>query len=775
MSLRNNFYDGLKLLLSVVLVSTIFLTSYTNEKPRQSVGLVLSGGGAKGIAHIGVIKALEENNIPIDFITGTSMGAIVGGLYAAGYTPNEIVELILSDEFSHWSTGTIDRNLIYNYLKPDKDPTIVSFNLSKKDSIKSSNFLPASFINPLPMNMGYLELFTPHTAACKEDFNQLFVPFRCVASDIYRKEKVVLSKGNLGDAIRMSMTFPVAFKPIEYNGYPMFDGGIYDNFPVDVMKSEFAPDIIIGVDVSVHEEPDLENLVSQLESMVIQQEDYTLSEDDGIKIHIDLKEYGLLDFPKAEEITKKGYDKANLLMDSIKTRIYSRVPHETVDLKRQLYKASIPNVLFDTLTIEGTNKLTSNSLRQLFHPEDNQYLDIPAVKKAYYRAITTGKFKDLVLSPEYIEDKNMFNLKMKVDAKDDFGVGVGGYWSSSTNSMIFLSANYKTLNLSSFETQLKGWVGQSYYGGMLDAKISMLTKFPAIFKLNVVASRQKFYENDVLFFEDDLPALITKKDFHAQLMCGLGLGRNSKLDLSLGFGYLNDLFYSNNKIDFSSIDKDEGRYKLGQIKLKYHYTTLDNDVFPSEGGLFYIAGSGFLGRKKFILREPGIETEYSKLHWLQAELYMQQYIKFGKHFSLGAKLDAIISNKKLFDSYTASIVQAPAFLPTQATQSLFIPELRANSFVSLGILPIVKIIDNLQFRTEFYGYTPMREILADASGKAYYGKWFNKLRFLGEASLTYNLPFASISLYGNYINSNVDRWNFGISFGYFITAPKFLR
>lgn len=775
MNLRNIFKIRLKLFLSIVLVVSISGNSFSTEKPRQSVGLVLSGGGAKGIAHVGVIKALEENNIPIDFITGTSMGAIVGGLYAAGYTPNEIVNLILSDDFSHWSTGTIDRNLIYNYLKPDKDPTIVSFNLSKKDSGKSTNFLPSSFINPLPMNFGFMELFTPHTAACQEDFDNLFVPFRCVASDIYRKEKIVLSNGNLGDAIRMSMTFPVAFKPIEYNGYPMFDGGIYDNFPVDVMKSEFAPDIIIGVDVSVHEEPDLENLVSQLESMVIQQEDYTLSEDDGIKIHIDLKEFGLLDFPKAEEITEKGYEKANLLMDSIKIRIDSRVPQSTVDFKRQLYKASMPKVLFDTITIEGTNKLTTNSLKHLFQPENNDYLDIPTAKKAYYRAITTGKFKDLVLSPQYIEDKNMFNLKMKVDAKDDLGVGIGGYLSSSTNSMIFVSANYKTLNLSSFESQLKGWVGQSYYGGLLDAKISMLTRFPAIFKVNVVASRQKFYENDVLFFEDNLPAFITKKDFHAKLMCGLGLGRNSKLDLSVGFGYLNDLFYSNNKIDFSSIGKDEGRYKLGQIKLKYHYTTLDNDVFPSEGTQFYIAGAGFLGKKKLILREEGIETDYNKLYWLQAELFMQKYLTFGKHFSLGAKLDAIISNKKLFDSYTASIVQAPSFLPTQSTQSLFIPELRANSFVSLGILPIVKIVDNLQFRTEFYGYAPMREILSSGKGNAYYGKWFDKIRFLGEASVTYNLPFASISLYGNYINSNTDRWNFGISFGYFITAPKFLR
>lgn len=102
------------------------------KKPRQSVGLVLSGGGAKGIAHAGVIQALEENGIPIDYIAGTSMGAIVGSLYASGYTPKEIIDLILSDSFSSWSTGKINPSLTYYCLKPEQSPAIVKMNIGKK-------------------------------------------------------------------------------------------------------------------------------------------------------------------------------------------------------------------------------------------------------------------------------------------------------------------------------------------------------------------------------------------------------------------------------------------------------------------------------------------------------------------------------------------------------------------------------------------------------------------------------------------------------------------
>lgn len=117
----------------IILLAVIFpFMALADSNREQSVGLVLSGGGAKGIAHIGVIKALEENNIPIDYIAGTSMGAIVGGLYAAGYTPDEMMELIKSPGFANWSTGKIDPNLTYYFAKNTPTPEFVSINLGDK-------------------------------------------------------------------------------------------------------------------------------------------------------------------------------------------------------------------------------------------------------------------------------------------------------------------------------------------------------------------------------------------------------------------------------------------------------------------------------------------------------------------------------------------------------------------------------------------------------------------------------------------------------------------
>ena len=253
----------------------ISLCCSINLFARETVGLVLSGGGAKGIAHVGVIKALEENGIPFDYVAGTSMGAIVGSLYSCGWSPEQMMELFTSQGFKYWSTGTIDRNLVYYFSTPTPTPKWVGVNLNFRDPNNIVNqIIPSSLVNPVPMNLEFLELYSPYTEQCGGNFNNLFVPFRCVTSDIYHKHKIVCSEGSLGDAVRASMSFPLVFKPIEMDGVLVYDGGIYDNFPVDVMREDFHPDFIVGVSVSTADSKPIKgDIYSQLEDMIIQNND----------------------------------------------------------------------------------------------------------------------------------------------------------------------------------------------------------------------------------------------------------------------------------------------------------------------------------------------------------------------------------------------------------------------------------------------------------------------------------------------------------------------
>ncbi|MDE6857046.1 MAG: patatin-like phospholipase family protein, partial [Muribaculaceae bacterium] len=181
----------------------------------DKVGLVLSGGGAKGVAHVGVIKALEDNDIPIDYVAGTSMGAIVGSLYSCGWTPDSMLNMMTSPDFLMWSMGVVPRERLSLVSMPEPTPEWgkISFGGDGSGNI-ASQVLPKSLISPTPMNMEFLKLYTPYTKACGGDFDNLFVPFRCVFSDVYKKHKVVCRKGSLGESVRGSMSFPLVYRSI---------------------------------------------------------------------------------------------------------------------------------------------------------------------------------------------------------------------------------------------------------------------------------------------------------------------------------------------------------------------------------------------------------------------------------------------------------------------------------------------------------------------------------------------------------------------------------
>ncbi|MGL5730466.1 MAG: patatin-like phospholipase family protein, partial [Bacteroidales bacterium] len=321
----------------------------------QRVGLVLSGGGAKGIAHIGLIKVLEENGIPIDYITGTSMGAIVGALYAMGYSPEEMLTLVKSEDFKLWQSGTIKEEDVLYYLKKDPVPELVQLNIDiKKDSTKRTQayFLPSSLVNPVQMNLAFLKLFSQASGHAQYDFDNLFVPFRCISSDVYHKNALISRKGDLGQAVRASMTFPFVFSPIEIDGNLMYDGGIYNNFPVDVMKDDFNPDIIIGSSVTSNpSKPSARELMGQMENMIMQKTDYSISEEDGIYIRSHVSQYGLMDFDKADEIYAVGYKMGLQYIDSIKSRVGRRIPKDIINLDRMMYKSELPDFKFKNVHI----------------------------------------------------------------------------------------------------------------------------------------------------------------------------------------------------------------------------------------------------------------------------------------------------------------------------------------------------------------------------------------------------------------------------------------
>ncbi len=216
----------------------------SGDERRPKVGVVLSGGGAKGVAHIGVLKVLEEAGVPIDYVAGTSMGAIIGGLYCIGWTTAELDSLVrhqdwmalLSDKLSRSDQLVAQKEIGDTYLLS------VPLSLKKKFAIPSGVLAGQSVLNLLnEMTLGY------HDGDL--DFDSLPIPFACVAYDMVKGQEVVFRSGNLPLAIRASMSIPGAFVPVSLDGMALVDGGIYNNFPVDVVR-QMGADIVIGVDLA---------------------------------------------------------------------------------------------------------------------------------------------------------------------------------------------------------------------------------------------------------------------------------------------------------------------------------------------------------------------------------------------------------------------------------------------------------------------------------------------------------------------------------------------
>lgn len=747
---------------------------------QQSVGLVLSGGGAKGIAHIGALKALEENDIPVDYITGTSMGAIVGGLYACGFSPDDMMELLTSEYFLSMAAGRYDPSLTYYFSREAPSPQMFSVSLGGNDGTHRGafNFDPQSLISPTPMSFGFMELFTPYTAQCGGDFDHLMVPFRCVASNVTRRRKEVLGSGSLGDAIRASMSFPLVFQPVKEGPDILYDGGLYDNFPVNVMDSVFAPDVLLGVDVSAPSEGAPNSFMEQLDLLVSHPQSYDVPADKGIKLRIDLNEYTLLDFGQAREIYRIGYEHAMAAMDSIKSRVSARMAPGAAEARRTAFNAATPPLRFNKVKVSGGTHAQNEYLRYIFSPRHGADTIGPdGARMAFYRAMSSGKINSIrPFAKPSADSTGYFTLNLDVNVKKKFSLGLGGYITSSNNSYLYARIGYSSLSFSAVSTDFETWIGQSYLAAAFRASLNIPTPFPSAFRVLGVASRRKYYENEKLFYRDNEPTFVTKHQYFGKLAWAMAAGRSGALQIGVGGARLYSTFFENNKLASYVAGRNELTLDLGQGYVDYSSSTLDYINFPTSGyersGRIALVG----GRARYYdaILEPGQRTSSEKVLWGQIDLNVRQYLTLHRHWSLGLESKAVFSTRKLLRDYYSTISSAPSFHPTPASHNVFDPGLRANSFLAFGVVPVCKFSDQLSLHLTASGFVPLRTIVEGQEGSVHYGRWLGSAEFFGELTIVSHFPFGTLSGYSNYSTTRRD-FNFGIAFGIYINAPTFLN
>ncbi len=767
---------------AAVLIS--FFILFVQAVAAQKVGVVLSGGGAKGAAHIGVIKALEENDIPIDYIAGTSIGSIIGSLYAMGYTPEEMLALILSEEFGYWQTGMVESEYKYYFKSPDPTPDFGHFSIDMTDSLQiKANFLPQSLINPIQMNQAFMALFSQATAKAGWNFDNLFVPFRCVGSDVYNKKAVIFRNGDLGDAVRASMTFPFVFQPIWKDSVPLFDGGIYDNFPVGPMKDAFHPDFIFGSVVSGGNNKPSDNVYNQIETMIMQKTDYDVAEEDGMMIKFSFPTVSLLDFPKAKELMDIGYKQTLAMIDSIKERVTRRVPLAEVNRRRAEYKESLPPLVFHNIYVSGVSESQRKYIEAQLHRDINQDFTMEDFKRAYFKILTSSKIKEIMPHAVYNRKEKRFDLYLDVKMKDEITVGFGGNVSSHQANQLFLGFGYKYLGRFAADVNANFHVGNSFSGVLLNGRIYLQTKIPTYLNVQGVYSDKKYQEGQSLFYEDVLPAFMQQKEIYAKVKLGFPFLNRAKSEIGFAYGQLNDYYYQSKSMLLPNSAFDRSRHNLFSGTLNIERNSLDAKQYPISGQKQQLIAQYVAGTESY---DPSSPTDAnlpfeSKTHsWLQLKGEWQEYRVLSSRFNLGMRGEIVLSSKNLMDNYTASVLQAPAFTPTPHSKIVFNEAFRANQYFAAGVSPICKLSRLLHFRLDLYGFAPLYEIKKEVESETpyvatpYYGKFLRSLEYMGEAALVLQLPFASISLYANGYSYPAKNFNFGVNIGYLIFNPKML-
>ncbi|TDQ49886.1 patatin-like phospholipase family protein [Permianibacter aggregans] len=306
------------------------LLGQATERPK--IGVALSGGGARGGAHIGVLRAIEDAQIPIDCIAGTSMGATVAGMYAAGYSIDEIEK---SFRELNWSVGFTDKTpraeLSYR-RKQDDAGFLVDFDVGIREGEIS---LPRGVLVGQSLNL-QLKLLTTR-ARHIHDFDQLPIPFRAIAADLTTGEAVILKDGDLADALHASAAIPGVYEPVERDGRLLVDGGVAQNLPVETVR-ELCADIVIAVDIStpMRNKDELNSLVDvldQLSNMLTRRNTEasiaTLQAPD-VLIRPNLADYSASDFLRMGAIIESGYQTASAAIDKLEpiVALTGRVPRE---------------------------------------------------------------------------------------------------------------------------------------------------------------------------------------------------------------------------------------------------------------------------------------------------------------------------------------------------------------------------------------------------------------------------------------------------------------
>jgi len=758
-----------------ILVFILFFCAFCASVEAQKVAVVLSGGGAKGCAHVGVLKALEENCIPIDYIAGTSMGAIVASMYVAGYTPDQIEKIITSDEFVNWAKGSIEDKYKFFYKEDSPDASWINFKFNY-DTILSYK-LPTNIISPYQVDFGIMYFLASAGVAANDNFDSLYIPFRCVASDVAEKKAITFRHGYLPEAVRASMTYPFYFKPIKIDNKLLFDGGMYNNFPSDVALEDFNPDIIVGSNVASNwsaSSIDENNVVEQIENMLTTNTNYSVICENSVMISPKLPKMNLLNFSKAKELIEVGYYAALEKIPEIRLFVKDSVCQEERAKKRQQFLSKKPQLLFDSINIQGVNAVQATYIRKSIMHKDS-VLTAGQLKEEYFRLVADDKIESIYPRAIYNKNTGLFTLNLDVKRDKNFVAQLGGLISSGSITSAYIGMQYKYLGFAASKLYVNFYLGRFYSSALIKNRLDFASRTPFTLETSFSASKWDYFKTTIRFFEDKMPSYLIENEINFMADFYLAAGNKAKYVIGAAIGRTKDEYYQTNS--FSRTDTaDKTSFDFVTMHTLFNRQSFNQRQYPTTGNSLILDARYTYGKEHYTPGSTSLEIDnFSKSrHWFQVKFLYDNYFHTSKVYHFGLLTELVVTNKPLFNNYTSSLLSAPAFQPTPESKTYFVPSLRSNIYAAVGIKNIFNIYKKIHFRLEGYIFQPYQEIKRDENYKAYYGKILDKRSFLAYAALVYNSPVCPISLSLTYYHEKENPLAVMFNIGYIIFNKRSL-
>lgn len=590
-------------------------------KERPEIALVLSGGGACGMAHIGALKVIEQYAIPVDYITGTSMGAIIGALYSCGYSAQMIEEIISGINWDKLLTDRVDRKYTgYN------DRGIYEKSVIQLEFSEGTLKLPEG----LSYGQNIYNLLSKLTWEHRNirDFSQLPIPFKCAATDIQTGEAVILEKGNLVDAVRASMAIPSIFSAIEIDGRLLVDGGFTKNLPVAEARGMGA-DIVIAVDAGtpLYEKDELDNftkVIDQVTRLVVAataEEEKNLAD---LVITPDLKNFNVYNFSESREIIKSGENaaaKASEFLGSLsgadkgwaKKGGFAAVIDDDTD----------NSIIIDLIYINGNKRISREKILNTMNLAEGSSIDSEIIFESIEKLYGTRDFDIIRYSYDYIDEKNILYIEVTESAEQKIYLAMN--YNSNENAALLLSTAYKNLLINDSRFEFKSRLGENF---LFNLRYYLKLSFFGNINTGIGSSysRKSFFLYDEnrnkesrLYADFFDVSFFAEKAFTNAVYAGAAAEKN----------------YVTYRDDISVYDIED---TLDYYKARLYLVldTLDYPVYPDKGVFAWISGERIFLSGSFssgLITEPAEAESYNQVKaWLGFHLPFASFLTFSPSF-----------------------------------------------------------------------------------------------------------------------------------------------